>query len=186
MFNGKISVVQGFQTSVNIAFDLHDNNKIKNFIPTMSSIDIVEDVLYSINNAEANRARLLVGAYGRGKSHIILVLMSLLFKKDITLFDALLRKMNELNPKLHDYTLEYLKSGRKILPIIVSGNSSSLTQSFLNALQQTLKNENLNDIMPETNFLAAVNAIERWEKEYPDTYKKFTEALGEPISTYKR
>ena len=184
MLNGNISVAKGFQTSVNIAFDLHDDNKIKTFIPTMSSIDIVEDVLQSINSPNQSRARLLVGAYGRGKSHIILVLMSLMFKKDMALFDALLNKMNELNPKLREYTLEYLKSDRKLLPVIVSGNSTSLTQSFLNALQQTLKNENLANIMPETNFVAAVNAIERWKNEYPNTYKKFVKALDEPVSNF--
>jgi len=184
MLDSKISVVKGFQTSVNIAFDLHNNEKIRTFIPTMSSIDIVEDVLHSINTSNASRARLLVGAYGRGKSHIILVLMSLLFKKDMVLFDALLNKMRELNPKLHEFTVEYLQSDRKLLPVIVSGNSASLTQSFLNALQQTLKNENLDDIMPETNFVAAVNAIGRWKDDYPATYEKFVEALGEPISTF--
>jgi len=184
MINGKIDVVKGFQTSVNIGFDLHNNEKIKNFIPTMSSIDIVEEVLYSTSTPDANRARLLVGAYGRGKSHIILVLMSLLFKKDVAPFDVLLSKIKEHNPKLYEYALEYLKSDRKLLPIIVSGNSASLTQSFLNALQQTLKNENLDDLMPETNFLAAVNTIGLWKKSYPDTYVKFSESLGEPINTY--
>lgn len=49
MLKGNVDVVKGFQTSVNIAFDLHNDNKIKNFIPTMSSIDIVEDVLYSVS-----------------------------------------------------------------------------------------------------------------------------------------
>jgi len=180
----KIDVVKGFQTSVNIAFDLHNDDKIKTFIPTMSSIDIVEEVLHSINSPNANRARLLVGAYGRGKSHIILVLMSLLFKKDKALFEVLLNKMNELNPKLCEYTLEYLESDKKLLPVIVSVNSASLTQSFLNALQQTLKNENLDDIMPETNFVAAVNAIERWKKEYPNTYKKFEKSLDEPVPSF--
>jgi len=94
--------------------------------------------------------------------------------------------MKEHNPKLQEYTLEYLKSDRKLLPVIVSGNSASLTQSFLNALQQTLKNERLDDIMPETNFVAAVNAIDRWQKDYPETYEKFIESLGEPISAFMR
>ena len=184
MLDGKITVVKGFQTSINIAYDLNNNEKIETFIPTMSSIDIVEDVLHSVNTSDASRTRLLVGAYGRGKSHIILVLASLLFKKDITLFSALLRKMKEFNPRLHDIATEYLQSDRKLLPIVVSGNSASLTQSFLNALQQTLKNEKLDDIMPETNFVAAVNTIRRWKKDYPDTYVKFVEALGEPINTF--
>ncbi len=184
MINEMIDVVKGFQTSVNIAYDLHNNDKIKNFIPTMSSIDIVEDVLYSASASGTSRARLLVGSYGRGKSHIIFVLMSLLFKKDVALFDTLLNKIKENNPKLYEYTLEYLKSDKKLLPIIVSGNNTSLTQSFLNALQQTLKNENLDDLMPETNFIAAVKAIELWKKSYPNTYAKFSESLNEPIETY--
>ena len=184
MIQGKIDIVKGFQTSVNIAFDLHDDNKIKTFIPTMSFIDIVEDVLHSINSSDANRARLLVGAYGRGKSHIILVLMSLLFKKDAALFDIVLSKMKESNPKLYEYTCEYLKSEKKLLPIVVSGNSASLTQSFLNALQQTLKNENLDDLMPETNFVAAVKAIDKWKESYPDTHEKFTALLDEPINNF--
>jgi len=184
MFNKKIDVVRDFQTSVNIAFDLHKDNKIRTFIPTMSSIDIVDDVLRSINDPAQSRARLLVGAYGRGKSHIILVLMSLLFKKDVALFDVLLDKMDEFNPKLREFTFEYLNSSRKLLPVIVSGNSTSITQSFLNALQQTLKNESLDDIMPETNFSAAVNVIERWQSEYPKTYEKFSDSLNEPVSTF--
>lgn len=184
MIKNKIGVVKGFQTSVNIAFDLHNDDKIKTFIPTMSSIDIVEDVLHSIHSSTASRARLLVGAYGRGKSHIILVLMSLLFKKDMALFDTLLSKMEGLNPKLHNFLLEYLKSDKKLLPVIINGNSSSITQSFLNALQQTLKNEELADIMPETNFLAAINTVSLWKNEYPETYIRFTELLGESVSDF--
>ena len=45
MLKDNIQVAKGFQTSVNIAYDLHDDNKVQNFIPTMSSLDIIEDVL---------------------------------------------------------------------------------------------------------------------------------------------
>ena len=81
MFNEKINVAKGFQTSVNIAYDLYNDEKVRNFIPTMSSFDVIEDVLLSTTKSATQRARILIGAYGRGKSHIILVLMSLLFKK---------------------------------------------------------------------------------------------------------
>lgn len=43
MFNNKIDVAKGFQTSVNIAYDLNNTGKISGFIPTMSSLDIIED-----------------------------------------------------------------------------------------------------------------------------------------------
>ena len=45
MFKNKIDVAKGFQTSVNIAYDLNNTGKISGFIPTMSSLDIIEDVL---------------------------------------------------------------------------------------------------------------------------------------------
>ena len=150
----------------------------------MSAIDVVEDVMLSTSVQGASRARILIGAYGKGKSHILLMLMSLLFKKDMALFDVLLNKIKGHNPKLYDFIVNYIKSDNKLLPIIVSGSSASLTQSFLSALQTALQNENLTDLMPETNFKAAVNAIELWKKDYPDTYNKFVAELNVPIDSF--
>lgn len=184
MIKNNIDVAKGFQTSVNIAYDLHDDVKIAEFIPTMSSLDILEDILLSTAPNSTDRARILIGAYGRGKSHIILVLLSLLFKKDKSLFDRLLRKMREYNPDLYRYTEEYLNSDQKLLPIVVGGSSASLTQSFLYALQQALNRENLTDVMPDTHFTASLNAIEGWKSEYPETYEKLIAKLDEPIDQF--
>ena len=169
MFQNKIDVAKGFQTSVNIAYDLNNVGKISGFIPTMSSLDIIEDVLLSTAPNATDRARILIGAYGRGKSHVILVVLSLLYRKDKAAFAALLEKMKANNPNLYDYTIAYLNSDRKLLPIVVAGNSSSLTQSFLVALQQALHDENLGNLMPETHFQASLHAIEGWKTNYPET-----------------
>lgn len=182
--NEMIEVVKGFQTSVNIAYDLNDENKVRGFIPTQSSLDVIEDVLLSTSAPSTQRARILIGAYGRGKSHIVLVLMSLLFKRDKGLFEVLLGKMKINNPPLYDYAVEYLNSSQRILPIVVRGSSTSLTQSFLSALQQALSEEGLSDLMPETHFKAAVNQINNWRDNYPDTYKKFTKAISKSASDF--
>lgn len=184
MLNNKIEVAKGFQTSVNIAYDIHNKNKVAAFIPTMSSLDIFEDVLLSTAPNSTDRARILIGAYGRGKSHIILVLLSLLLQKDKKQFKRLLKKMKVNNPKLYEYTNEYLNSNQRLLPIVISGSSTSLTQSFLLALQQALSENGLTDIMPETHFKASLNTIESWKADYPDTYKKFLKALNEPIDNF--
>jgi hypothetical protein len=184
MFKDKIWVEKGFQTSINIAYDLHNENKIKSFIPTIASIDIIEDVLLSTTASSTSRARILIGAYGKGKSHIILMLMSLLFKKDRALFDVLLKKIKEYNPQLYDYALNYIDSNRKLLPIIISGSSASLTQSFLGALQQSLKNESLLNLMPETNFKSAILTIEVWKNLYPETYEKFEKFIDVSIDEF--
>lgn len=179
-----IDIAKGFQTSVNIAYDLNNDEKIRGFIPTMSSLDVIEDVLLSTAATSTQRARILIGAYGRGKSHIVLVLMSLLFKKNKSLFDALLKKMQTNNPSLYEFAMEYLNSECMILPIIVRGSSTSLTQSFLSALQQALSEEGLADLMPETHFKAAVNQIKSWREKYPDTYKKLAKTLSKPVDDF--
>ncbi len=184
MIGKKIWVEKGFQTSINIAYDLDNENKVKNFIPTMSAIDVIEDVILSTSVQDRGRSRILIGAYGRGKSHIVLMLMSLLYKKDTALFGVLLNKIKEQNLKLFEFIINYINSDKKLLPIIISGSSSSITQSFLNALQMALKNENLANLMPETNFKAAVNTIELWKNNYHDTYKKFISILNVPMNDF--
>lgn len=179
-----IEIAEGFQTSVNIAYDLYRDDKIKGFIPTMSSLDVIEDVLLSTAPTSTQRARILIGAYGRGKSHIVLVLMLLLFKKDKALFGALLDKMKLHNPDLYRFALNYLESSQKILPIVVRGSSTSLTQSFLSALQQALSYEGFSDLMPETHFRAAVNQIENWRANYPDTHTKLSKALSKSVTDF--
>ena len=76
-----ISVASGFQYSVNIGYDLNDDIKLKNFIPTQSALSLLEEVLLSTVASSSERARILIGAYGKGKSHIILTILSILLKK---------------------------------------------------------------------------------------------------------
>lgn len=42
-----LSVAEGFQYSVNVGFDINDDDKIKSFIPTTASLEIIEDLILS-------------------------------------------------------------------------------------------------------------------------------------------
>jgi hypothetical protein len=180
----KISVEKGFQTAVNIAYDLNNDNKIHGFIPTQSSLDIIEDILLSTAPNATQRARILIGAYGRGKSHIVLILLSLLYGRNKRLFSVLMEKMKKNNLPLYRFTTEYLKSNHRLLPVVVNGSSTSISSSFLNALQITLKDNDLSDIMPETHFKAAITIINRWKNAYPKTYMQLVNVLPCPISDF--
>jgi hypothetical protein len=184
MLAGLIEVAKGFQTAVNIAYDLNDKEKVRGFIPTQSSLDVIEDALLSTSLKVTQRARILIGAYGRGKSHIILVLLAFLSGKNKALFGALLNKMQKNNPALYEFAVEYLNSDRHLLPVIVRGSSTSLSSSFLSALQLTLNDEGLSDVMPETHFQAAINAIDTWENNFPETYKRLISLLPCPIGDF--
>lgn len=178
-----ISVASGFQYSVNIAYDLNKDNKIKNFIPTKSAMRLLEDIILSVNPNSTERSRVLVGAYGKGKSHIVLTILSVLMKKDLSLFKNLLPKIKK-DKKLYQEVINYYNSKDKILPVIISGSNTSLTQAFLLSLQRTLNENELMDIMPKTNYEAAISVINRWKKEFPEVYKKFVLAIDCPIEKF--
>ena len=180
-----ISVETAFQYSVNIAYDLNRDEKLINFIPTPSSLRLLEEILLSTDNDSTDRARILIGAYGKGKSHIVLVILSMLMQRDRRLFTKLLGKAKE-NAKLYQLIHNYFDSGKKLLPVIISGSSTNIPQAFLLALERTLTDYNLMDIMPETNYKAAEGAINRWEKEFPETYAKFEKQISMPINVFRK
>ena len=60
-----ISVASGFQYSINIGYDLNNDEKIKNFIPTKSALNLLEDILMSTNANSTERARVLDTLSGR-------------------------------------------------------------------------------------------------------------------------
>ena len=137
-----ISVAEGFQYSVNIAYDLHADDKLKSYIPTQSALQLMEDILQSTLPTATDRSRVLIGAYGKGKSHIVLTILALLMKRDLDLFEKLLPAIQKRD-KLNRLIQNYYASDNKLLPVIITGSNTSLTQAFLLALQQTLKENDL-------------------------------------------
>src|SRR5665648_131542 len=103
MTNKNIHIANNFQPSVNIAYDLTNDEIISKFIPTAASIDIIEEIMLSLSNNSTQRARILIGAYGKGKSHIILVILAMLYKKDLKLFNDMLLRIKQIKPDLYDY-----------------------------------------------------------------------------------
>ena len=178
-----ISVASGFQYSVNIGYDINHDDKLQNFIPTKSSLELLQDILESTSNSSTDRARVLVGAYGKGKSHIVLTILSILMGKDWNLFTKLKEKIDDKS-ELDRLIKNYYESNKKLLPVIINGSSTSMQQSFLIALQKSLSDNDLLHVMPETNYQAAINVIEKWKDEFPDTFKKFKKEIGQPVDSF--
>lgn len=178
-----LKVADGFQYSVNIAFDLNDDTKLKNFIPTQAALLLLKEILQSTEIKSTERARVLVGAYGKGKSHIVLTILAMLMKRDLSLFTKLIDKA-QADRSLKQAILNYYASDKKLLPVIISGSNTSIPQAFLLALQRTLAENELLDVMPETNYQAACEVIRRWERNYPATYEQFARSLYFPVSKF--
>lgn len=190
-----ITASKNFQSSVNIAFDFDNAEKIAGFIPTSEAIKFIDDAISSTRSTNVSekissesRAGILIGPYGKGKSYIVLETLSLLYNnpdlKDS--FESLAQKISEKNPAAAENVREYVKSGRRLLPIVINGNSQSLAQSFLYALHLTLKRQEFKNLMPETHFESAVKMIEKWENEYPETLEKFNTLASVKVAEFKR
>lgn len=178
-----ISVTTGFQYSVNINYDINNEDKIKNFIPTNSALKFIEEILLSTDDKSTERARVLVGPYGKGKSHMVLTTMALLMKRDCSLFAHINDKLNE-NKRFKNILDKYYAQDSKILPVIVSGSNSSIPQAFLIALESTLRANGLMNIMPDTNYKAAVKCIHKWEQDFPDVFKRFQNLIQDDTNRF--
>ena len=178
-----ISVASGFQYSVNIGYDINHDDKLQNFIPTKSSLALLQDILESTEDSSTERARVLVGAYGKGKSHIVLTILSILMRKDWNLFPKLNEKIERYS-NLDRLRRNYYESKKKLLPVIINGSSTSMQQAFLLALQKALSENELMRVMPDTNYQAAIKTIKKWETDFPETYKRFKKEIGEPVNKF--
>ena len=112
-----------------------------------------------------------------------MAILSILQKRDLKLFEKLLLKLEDY-PQKKQCVLNYYDSPNKILPVVITGSNTSLSQAFLLAIQRTLSDNDLFDVMPETNYKAAISVIERWKKEFPDTYSAFQSAINSPVSAF--
>ena len=165
-----------FHSSINIAYDFENPEKIQNFIPTSEAIRFIDDEIQCTQLTDnPHRSKILIGAYGKGKSSIVLEALSFLYNNPQTrkAQEIAIEKIEKRNSVSAENIRRYIKSGKRLLPVIINGNSSNLSQSFLYALHSTLRKNDFKNLMPETHFEAAARTIEKWEREFPETFKKF-------------
>ena len=180
-----ISVQSDFQFSINIEYDLNSDRKIKNYIPTPSAVDIIEDVMLSTTASSTDRARVFVGAYGKGKSHLALMLLALLCRKDKSLYADLLSMICETKPDLCRFISDYQNSEKKLLPVVIQGSSIGIRQAFLLGIRKALQANNLDSLMPDTYFTAAIEKIDNWKSSYKVTYNEFKNRISCSVSDFK-
>lgn len=177
-----------FRDSVNLYLDLNKEDKIKSYIPTKSSLDILEQYLDAVLDNKQH-STLLIGPYGKGKSHLLLMLLATLTLENNPKNDDL---MHELENRIKKVNVDVQKKvakaygQKKYLPVLIMSTQGDLNQAFLVGLNEALKREKLTSITPDTFYTYAVTTINRWKKEYPDTYNGFSELLLEQKMTVSR
>lgn len=174
-----INLTKSFKYSVNIRYDIGDFDKINSFIPTRKNLQLFRDVFGSFKKNPTSRARILIGAYGTGKSYFGMVLGSILSHKNYPeKFSPFLNKIGKFDKNLKEVIEKEIYTKPPYLIVMPSTEYKTFTQSMLNGLKKALENENISDeIFPSTNFKAVKDKIIQWKNDYPVTYKKFKRKL---------
>ena len=59
-----IKIDNRFEKSVNLTLDLYVQDKIDGYIPTRSSVNILDSYINEVRSFRGNRATVLIGPYG--------------------------------------------------------------------------------------------------------------------------
>ncbi len=184
----------GFKTSVNLYLSLNKQEKVLSYIPTRSSSEFLRDYLRAVKENK-EQATLLIGPYGKGKSHLLLVLLAILSmdrnpvnSKVVRTVASKFGKIDEIGKDVKKLIEDIWKTKGKFLPVIISDSRVDLDQSFLLALNDALKREGLDEIVPDTYYSIALDRIDQWECGYPNTYaelKKELKKRGKNVETLR-
>ena len=188
-----IKLNSSFKTAINLYLSLNKTEKVLNYIPTKSSIALMDDYMQAVLGKKEH-ATLLVGPYGKGKSHLLLVLLAVLSlernsenEKVINKLKGRLKEVEGIGNKVCS-NVEKIWKTERYLPVIVNDTKGDINQAFLGALSDALKREKIDELAPDTFFSEAIRRTEEWEKAYPDTFKVFMKELktkGYDINTLR-
>lgn len=176
-----VKVDDRFQNSINIQLDLNKIDKVLSYIPTKSSVEILDRYVSNINKDTKEKSTLLIGPYGKGKSHLLLVLLALISlgysdeeKKVVEKVNSRIRNVSEETANI---ITEIRENSKKFLPIIISNTQMDLNQAYLVALNEALKRAGLKNIIPNTFYTEAEKVICTWENNYKEAFETFSDYL---------
>ena len=165
-----------FKNAINLYLNLNKDEKVDSYIPTKSSVNILSRYLDSVY-LNKSHSTILIGPYGKGKSHLLLVMLAILSmernKHNNQLVESLVKKIDRIDKDGANLITKVWSERGRFLPVIVMNSQEDLNQAFMIALNDALKREQLEAIMPKTYFSYASETVERWKEEYPETYKEY-------------
>lgn len=183
--NEIIGFDESFKSSINLYLNLNNRDKVLRYIPTKSSVSFLNEYLMAVKNNK-EQASLIIGPYGKGKSHLLLVLLAIVsMKRDSANTEVLnkliskIKTVDDIGEGVADNIASIWNNKGRFLPVLITNTQEDLNQAFLYGLNDALKREGIADLIPDTYYSLAIEKIVSWEKEYPYTYEMLVNAVNE-------
>jgi len=174
-----INIAEGFQYAINIFSDANDSSKMRNYVFTSGSIEVLKNLFDAAYSNTTDKSHFLIGPYGKGKSHLALVLLNILFQNKDDSMKNIFLQIKNLDEELFERIEKFYKNNKKLLPVIIQNRrNETLEQSFLLSLNRTLKENDLTSIIPNSFFSNAIDTINMWQKNYKQTFAAFESKIG--------
>ena len=186
MYKDIVSINKNFQASINLEFDLNNERKIDEYIPTSDICDVLKRYFRSFLGFTNEKATTLVGPYGKGKSFLLLVLSYLISKdkKKTPSYKSLMTRIKAIDKELYELISEFDKRKLKILPVLVNSNYDNVQQSFMLALNEALNRAGKQDVIPNTIYSVCLNLLNEWNKT-KNTREALNTCIKNEGTTYK-
>lgn len=140
----------GFRNSINLYLNLNKKEKIDSYIPTKSSLNILKRYASSVIKNK-DHSTILIGSYGKGKSHLLLILLAIVSmqrtKENNEIVKSLLRKIKIVDEEAFEIASSVWNKKGHFLPVIISGSTDDVSRSFMIALNDALKKDNLMNLI---------------------------------------
>ena len=164
MYNSYLKINDDFKSSINLTYDLGNENKIRQYVITDSICECLEKYIDSFLNNDC-KSTYITGPYGKGKSYLLLVLTYIFSKKsNKTIFNEFLKKIKKYNVSLAKKIEAINNENVVMLPVIVNNNASnSLINNFRIALKEALLRSGITDLVMHSSYSAAINQINAWQ-----------------------
>lgn len=159
-----VSKRKQYKYSVNICFDLRDEERIADFIPNVTTTEIIREYLGGMIRGNSDiHSRILYGSYGTGKSHLLTVLSAILGHintkgKSFQNFTKLISKYDE---ELASDIKQFAKDKKPFLVVPIYSDYDDFGKCITFSLKKELDRNKI-PVCFKGFFDEALELVEKW------------------------
>ena len=162
MYKNDLIFNDNFRYSINLNMDLHRLDKINGFVVTKTATDLLSEFIECVDSNNP-KPQLFIGPYGKGKSHLLLVLSELLYSNEFSGCETLVNNLLNTDKEIENMLTRIKK--KRYLPIVINGAFESFKSELILEIKRRLVSEGIDGFDYQTSYGMASDLIKAWEED---------------------